>query len=252
MVSHCSSRDCFNLRHRHNRSGIDGANALDSCGSGDGSLFRGRVCSRPSRGKPLWSCFPAQRTPVRLERPFGPSSEFGLIGAFHTRSIGFLYPLTMSCKLRNLRLINHKHLRRLRRKTAQGRHGVRHVLNLRQAFRYSSGVLFPILDALPARNSGSFSCFFVLMYFAALGADVTYFRQQEPSGFLLQLSRIMGGREPFVPLYLVLLSPAMIALTVPPFARSGSSGLVGTCLSGPVARPIPDGCHAGPQGAGRL
>ena len=59
-----------------------------------------------------------------------------------------------------------------------------------------------------------FLLFFVLMYFAALGADVTYFRQQEPGGFLLQLSRIMGGREPFVPLYLVLLSPAMIALTV--------------------------------------
>ena len=56
--------------------------------------------------------------------------------------------------------------------------------------------------------------FFTLMFFAALGADVTYVRQQEPSGLALLLYQLMGNREPFVPLYLLLFSPAMLAITV--------------------------------------
>ncbi|WP_119306631.1 DUF805 domain-containing protein [Cohaesibacter haloalkalitolerans] len=69
-----------------------------------------------------------------------------------------------------------------------------------------------------------FLLFYALMYFAALGADVTYFQQQQPGGFPLLLSHLMGGREPFVWLHLILLSPAMIAITVRRLHDRGHKG----------------------------
>lgn len=70
----------------------------------------------------------------------------------------------------------------------------------------------------------SYFSFFVLMFFAALGADVTYIRQQEPSGIALMLYHLMGNREPFVPLYLLLFSPAMLAITVRRLHDRGRKG----------------------------
>nr|WP_321458016.1 DUF805 domain-containing protein [uncultured Cohaesibacter sp.] len=69
-----------------------------------------------------------------------------------------------------------------------------------------------------------FLLFFVLMFFASLGADVSYIRQQAPSGFPLILYKLMGNREPFVPLYLLLFSPAMIAITVRRLHDRGHKG----------------------------
>ena len=83
------------------------------------------------------------------------------------------------------------------------------------------GKLFTLLRAsffysgrTARREFWLFLLFYILMFFAALGADVTYYRQQEASGFLLWLHAAMGNREPFVPLHLLLLSPAMIAITI--------------------------------------
>nr|WP_321445239.1 DUF805 domain-containing protein [uncultured Cohaesibacter sp.] len=55
---------------------------------------------------------------------------------------------------------------------------------------------------------------YVLLYFAAIGADVTYYRQAEPSGLLIVLMDLFGGHEPFLPLFFILFTPPLVSLTV--------------------------------------
>ncbi len=66
----------------------------------------------------------------------------------------------------------------------------------------------------PRKEFWLFLAAYVLLYFAAIGADVTYYRQAEPSGLLVVLMDLFGGREPFLPLFLILFTPPLVSLTV--------------------------------------
>lgn len=66
----------------------------------------------------------------------------------------------------------------------------------------------------PRQEFWLFLTVYVLLFFAAIGADVTYFREAAPSGLLIVLMDLFGGREPFVPLFLMLFTPPLVSLTV--------------------------------------
>ncbi|PLW78410.1 DUF805 domain-containing protein [Cohaesibacter celericrescens] len=84
-----------------------------------------------------------------------------------------------------------------------------------------------------------FFVFYALMYFAALGADVTYFRQAEPTGFLLILQGLFGGREPFVWIHFLLLTPAMASITVRRLHDRGHTGWWGLVYLIPLLGLVP-------------
>lgn len=66
----------------------------------------------------------------------------------------------------------------------------------------------------PRREFWLFLTVYVLMFFAAIGADVTYYREAQPTGLLIVLRDLFGGREPFVPLFLLVFTPPLVSLTV--------------------------------------
>ena len=84
-----------------------------------------------------------------------------------------------------------------------------------------------------------FFLFYVMMFFAALGADVTYFQRAEPSGFLLTLQGLFGGREPFVWLHFLILTPALVAITIRRLHDRGHSGWWGLVYLVPVIGLVP-------------
>ena len=81
--------------------------------------------------------------------------------------------------------------------------------------------------------------FYCLMFFAAIGADVSYFQRSEPTGFLLALQTLFGGREPFVWLHFLLLTPALIALTVRRLHDRGHTGWWGIVYLVPLVGLVP-------------
>ncbi|SNY92565.1 Uncharacterized membrane protein YhaH, DUF805 family [Cohaesibacter sp. ES.047] len=76
----------------------------------------------------------------------------------------------------------------------------------------------------PRKDFWFFFVVYALLYFAALGADVSYYRMTEPTGIFLTLQTLFGGREPFVWLHLILLSPAMLAVMIRRLHDRGRSG----------------------------
>ena len=89
------------------------------------------------------------------------------------------------------------------------------------------------------RDFWFFFTFYALMYFAAFGADVTYYREATPTGWLVTLQSLFGGREPFVWLHLLLLTPAMIAITVRRLHDRGYRGWWGLLYLIPLVGLIP-------------
>ncbi|WP_316861340.1 DUF805 domain-containing protein [uncultured Cohaesibacter sp.] len=102
---------------------------------------------------------------------------------------------------------------------------------LRQSFAYSG--------RSPRKDFWFFLIFYCLMFFAALGADVTYFQEQQPTGLPLALSTLFGGAAPFVWLHLILLTPAMVALTIRRLHDVGHNGWWGLVYLIPVAGLVP-------------
>ena len=87
---------------------------------------------------------------------------------------------------------------------------------LRQSFSYAG--------RSSRRDFWLYFTVYALLYFAALGADVSYYRMTEPTGFFLSLQTLFNGEEPFVWLHLVTLSPALVAITVRRLHDRGRSG----------------------------
>ena len=84
-----------------------------------------------------------------------------------------------------------------------------------------------------------FFLFYSLMFFAAYGADITYFERGVPSGLLLTLQDLCGGRPPFTPLYLLLFTPAMVAVTIRRLHDRGLSGFWAMLYALPFLGLIP-------------
>ena len=108
------------------------------------------------------------------------------------------------------------------------------------------GKIFSILKASfaysgrsPRKDFWFFFIFYALMYFAALGADVTYYRQAVPTGWLISLQDLFGGREPFVWLHILLLTPAMVAITVRRLHDRGHTGWWGLVYLLPLIGLVP-------------
>ena len=100
----------------------------------------------------------------------------------------------------------------------------------------------------PRKDFWFFLIVFVLLFFASLGADVSYYRHNEPTGFLIQLQALLGGREPFVPLFLLIFTPPLIAVTIRrlhDYGRTGWWSLLGLL---PVLGWIPLGIMLGRKG----
>lgn len=70
----------------------------------------------------------------------------------------------------------------------------------------------------------SFFLFFVLMYFAAVGADITYFVQGTPGAFGAWLSELFGGKPPVERIYLMIFTLPMISMAIRRLRDRGKSG----------------------------
>lgn len=76
-----------------------------------------------------------------------------------------------------------------------------------------------------SRGDFWFYClFFCTMFFAALGADITYFVLAKPTGFFLHLQALFGGRPPMTYCYLILFFPAFAAITIRRLHDRGHTG----------------------------
>ncbi|WP_319530132.1 DUF805 domain-containing protein [uncultured Cohaesibacter sp.] len=102
---------------------------------------------------------------------------------------------------------------------------------LRQSFSYAG--------RSPRKDFWLYVTVYALLYFAALGADVSYYRMTEPTGFFLSLQTLFNGHEPFVWIHLVTLTPALVAITVRRLHDRGHSGWWSALYLVPVLGLIP-------------